>query len=355
MRNIYETFMGGDQWLTHSSSRKFKLSNDPNNTKWSKNTTSFGHKIMTEQGWTPGQFLGAQDAPHAEFHTEANASHIRVVLKDDNLGIGAKKGSGVNQGECVGLDVFQTLLGRLNSTDEEEYVKEQNRREDLKRAIYTEQKWGTIRFVHGGFLIGDKIQDLIDGEKERLKNLKEAESDSESTSSDSDSDSDSDEDKLKKSKKTIEVETAKLTLDIKSKKRKSEDDGEDKAAKKARKAAEKEERKAQKAAEKEDDSKLSKKERKQKRKERKAGKEKKRTLKAAKKEAKAAAKKDGKKDKKRSSAVPTPPISSISTPRPILQSGRLAVRARNIEAKRMASMASSSINEVCDNLTWIVH
>lgn len=317
---------------------------------------------MTEQGWTPGQFLGAQDAPHAEFHTEANASHIRVVLKDDNLGIGAKKGSGVNQGECVGLDVFQTLLGRLNSTDEEEYVKEQNRREDLKRAIYTEQKWGTIRFVHGGFLIGDKIQDLIDGEKERVKNLKKAESESDSSSSDSDSDSDSDdEEKVQKSKKTIEVETAKLTLDSKSKKRKSEDDGEDKAAKKARKAAEKEERKAQKAAEKEDDSKLSKKERKQKRKERKAAKEKRRTEKAAKKEAKAAAKKGGKKDKKRSrdesgsSAVPTPPVSGTSTPRPILQSGRLAVRARNIAAKRMAAMHGASINEVSDSFSWTVH
>lgn len=345
--------------LTRLLDRKFKLSNDPNNTKWSKNTTSFGHKIMIEQGWAPGQFLGAQDAPHAEFHTEANASHIRVVLKDDNLGIGAKKGSGVNQGECVGLDVFQTLLGRLNSTDEEEYVKEQNRREDLKRAIYTEQKWGTIRFVHGGFLIGDKIQDLIDGEKERVKNLKMAESDSDSSSSDSDSDSDEDEEE--KPKKTIEVETAKLTLDTKSKKRKSEDDDKDKAAKKAKKAAEKVDRKAQKTAEKDDDSKLSKKERKQKRKERKAAKEKRRAEKAAKKEAKASTKKDGKKDKKRSrdesssSAVPTPPVSGTSTPRPILQSGRLAVRARNIEAKRMAAMHGTSINEVCDNFSWAVH
>ena len=316
---------------------------------------------MTEQGWTPGQFLGAQDAPHAEFHTEANASHIRVVLKDDNLGIGAKKGSGVNQGECVGLDVFQTLLGRLNSTDEEEYVKEQERREDLKRAIYTEQKWGTIRFVHGGFLIGDKIQDLIDGEKQRVKDLKDAGSDSDSTSSDSNSDSDSEEEvKPKKEKKTIEVETANLTFDSKSKKRKSEDDGEDKAAKKARKAAEKEERKTKKSAEKEDDSKLSKKERKQKRKEHRAAKEKKRAEKAAKKEAKAAAKKDGKKDKKRNrddstSAVSTPSVSGTSTPRPILQSGRLAVRARNIEAKRMAAMGSASINEVCSNFSWAVN
>lgn len=130
---------------------------------------------MTQQGWQPGEYLGAKNAPHAEFHTAANASHIRVFLKDDNLGLGAKLGSGVGPGECTGLDAFQNLLGRLNGKDEAEIEQEQKTRDDAKMALYTERKWGSIRFVKGGLLVGDKIQDLIDDEAARVKKLEEEE------------------------------------------------------------------------------------------------------------------------------------------------------------------------------------
>jgi Pin2-interacting protein X1 len=125
--------------------RRVKLSHDPNNTKWTRDTGSFGHKILTAQGWQPGDILGARNAAHAEFHTAANASHIRVIVKDNNLGLGAKRGSGLAEGEYTGLDVFQSLLGRLNGKDEDELSKEQKSREDLKRAIYTERRWGSVR------------------------------------------------------------------------------------------------------------------------------------------------------------------------------------------------------------------
>jgi Pin2-interacting protein X1 len=151
--------------------RRVKWSHDPNNTKWTRDTGGFGHKIMTAQGWQPGDILGAKNASYAELHTAANASHIRVFMKDDNLGLGAKRSSGLAGGECTGLDVFQNLLGRLNGKDEDELVKEQNSREDLKRAIYTERRWGSVRFVRGGFLIGDKIQELVDQEEERIRQL----------------------------------------------------------------------------------------------------------------------------------------------------------------------------------------
>ncbi|KAI9814749.1 MAG: telomerase inhibitor [Pycnora praestabilis] len=148
-----------------------KITNDPNNTNWSRSTTNFGHKILTSQGWTPGDLLGVKNAPHAELHTKANSSHIRVALKDDNLGLGAKRGSGQAAGECTGLDVFQGLLGRLNGKSDVDLEKEQRSREDLKRAIYTERRWGSVRFVKGGLLVGDKIQDLLEHEADRLARL----------------------------------------------------------------------------------------------------------------------------------------------------------------------------------------
>ena len=130
--------------------------------------------MLLSQGWKPGRLLGAVDAPHAHLHSDANASHIRVAVKDDNLGLGAKRGSGVNVGECTGLDVFQGLLGRLNGKSEVLLEKEQRSRDDLKRAVYTEQRWGALRFVSGGVLVGDKIEKLINDEKLRLAGAKKS-------------------------------------------------------------------------------------------------------------------------------------------------------------------------------------
>ncbi|TGO66417.1 hypothetical protein BOTNAR_0061g00180 [Botryotinia narcissicola] len=196
---------------------KIKLSHDPNNTRWSGNTDSFGHRMMKSQGWTPGEYLGAKDAAHAEFHTEANASHIRVVIKYNTLGLGAKIGSGVGHGECTGLDVFQNLLGRLNGKEEAEIEKEQKGREDLKR---------------GGVLIGDKIQDLIDGVKERLKALEIKEKAAESSSEESDSSSDEEEEE----KSPYPVTEKKKS----SKRKREEQEGEEKTSSKKRKKEKKE-------------------------------------------------------------------------------------------------------------------
>jgi len=317
---------------------------------------------MTSQGWAPGQYLGAVDAPHAEFHTEANASHIRVMLKDDNLGIGAKKGSGVEQGECVGLDVFQTLLGRLNAKDEDEFEREQRSREDLKRAIYTERKWGSVRFVSGGFLIGDKIQDLIDGEAERIRRLDMAGSRDSSDSSDTDSDSGSEsettpepvvvkEKKSKKSKKIVEIdiETSTVVLETESsstskskKKRKLAEAEADEAAVKTKKSKKSKKEKSSRSDDSE--SKHSKKSKKEKR----SKKEKKSEDDGASRSSKSKSKRsrDDAETAEPAAAVAAVPTPAAAAPRPILLGGRHAVRARNIEQKRLAATHTASLNEV---------
>ena len=148
--------------------RRTKISHDPNNTTWSRSTTSYGHKMLLSQGWTPGSFLGATNAPHAHLHSDANASHIRIAMKDDNLGLGAHRGSGQGAGECTGLDGLQSLLGRLNGKSEVMLEKEQKTRDDLKRAAYATKKFGALRFVSGGVLVGDRILELVEGERARL-------------------------------------------------------------------------------------------------------------------------------------------------------------------------------------------
>ncbi|EEP82943.1 conserved hypothetical protein [Uncinocarpus reesii 1704] len=143
--------------------KRSKISHDPNNTTWSRSTTGYGHRIMSAQGWTPGSFLGAPNAAHSSSYTSASSSHIRVVLKDDTLGLGARPRNPLAEDEPTGLDAFKDLLGRLNGKSETELVQEQRRREDIKLLSYVERRWKTMAFIPGGYLVKeDSIDDLSD-------------------------------------------------------------------------------------------------------------------------------------------------------------------------------------------------
>ena len=104
-----------------------------------------------------------QGASHAAHYTVASHSHIRVLLKDDNLGLGAKRGS--ERAENFGLAGLESILGRLNGK-EIEVKQEEERRDDIERRAYVYRKYGMMNFVSGGFLVGDKITKRADIKKE---------------------------------------------------------------------------------------------------------------------------------------------------------------------------------------------
>jgi Pin2-interacting protein X1 len=143
-----------DKRLTAGKSRR-AINTDPNNTKWTRDTSTFGQKILRSQGWQPGQFLGAQDAPHSNLHTSANASYIRVSLKDDMKGLGFDK---AKDNEATGMDVFNDLLSRLNGKSAAAIAEDRQARLVVKMHQYVEQKWGPMRFVRGGLLVGDELK-----------------------------------------------------------------------------------------------------------------------------------------------------------------------------------------------------
>ncbi|ANZ73725.1 BA75_01625T0 [Komagataella pastoris] len=114
---------------------------DPRNTTWSNDTSRFGHQHLEKLGWTPGSGLGLV--------SHATTTHIKVRVKDDNTGLGAKlarknKKDEFDSGECTGLDVFQRLLGRLNGKEDE--IGEELDRQRKESVI--NGKWG-IAFVKG--------------------------------------------------------------------------------------------------------------------------------------------------------------------------------------------------------------
>lgn len=275
------------------------------------------------------------------------------MLKDDSLGLGAKR----NQGdECTGLDALQDLLSRLNGKSDEALGEEKKKREDLKINKYLHRKLGTVTFVYGGLLVGDKVQELADSMKDKHQGAAQVPGSEETSGESSDAGK-----KEKKSKKRKAEDAEGVPSDSKkekkSKKSKSEDADEDSKSKRKEKK-EKRRKKEKVASDKDEDSspddadedaserKKAKKEKKEKR--RKA------RLENDEEDAADASDPKSKKSKKKRKAdkeEPTPQPTESSTPiasgtsTPSLPTRHLA-RSRFIAQKRAAVMDQAALNQV---------
>ncbi|KAG9702817.1 hypothetical protein KCU77_g4350, partial [Aureobasidium melanogenum] len=309
--------------------RRSKIGTDPNNNNWAKATDSFGHKILASQGWKPGDTLGAKDANHASHYTVGSNSHIRVLLKDDNLGLGAARGG--NNAETFGLSLYSGLLGRLNGKSEAEVEKQQTAQRDVELALYQGRKYGNINFISAGFLVGDKMdlkstvmpnskpipqQAAPDAANKKRKRSEPEQQSTNDASSDSDStDSDDEVEEAPKAKKVKESKKDKKSSkkEKKDKKRKATDasgsEDETRAEKKARKA----ERRAKKEAKKEEKRK----------------------------------RKEEKKAAKSGTATPLSAPGTPAEPAPVAALyGRQNVRQRYIAQKRLAFMDPQAMKEI---------
>jgi Pin2-interacting protein X1 len=75
------------------------------------------------------------------------------------MGLGAQRKGNNDQ---FGLDMYQGLLGRLNGKSDTELQKEEAGRRDVRLAILSGQRYGSTRFVSGGFLVGEKVEKTLE-------------------------------------------------------------------------------------------------------------------------------------------------------------------------------------------------
>ncbi|KAF2134203.1 hypothetical protein P153DRAFT_363181 [Dothidotthia symphoricarpi CBS 119687] len=351
-----------------------KISNDPQNTTWANNTTRFGHRILESQGWKTGDSLGAQDAAHAAHYTAASQSHIRVFLKDDNLGLGAKRGS--ERAENFGLAGLESILGRLNGK-EEDVKKEEARREEVEKRAYVYRKYGLMNFVSGGYLVGDKIQTKDELKKETEAKV-EVKSEPESDESESKiskkrkrkdreevqtiADGTVEEPKLKRKKKSTDLrEVSKDEADVEGVSSKEKKEKKDKSKKKSKKekkssTSDPEPSLSDVPSPQSDPEPLTDKARRKA--EKKVRKEEKKLKKALKKAAKGAAKSDSSSESENEELTPstsTPTsVPATGTSTPTLSAAGLtfgargmhAVRQRYIRQKKAASMDPQALREI---------
>ncbi|KAK5173508.1 telomerase inhibitor [Saxophila tyrrhenica] len=313
--------------------RRTKLSADPNNTAWSRSTTSYGHRILSSQGWSPGSYLGAEDAPHSEHYTAANASHIRVLLREDNLGLGAQVGGNA---ETFGLSLFSGVLGRLNGKSEVELEDERER----EREWEGRRRYGAMGFVSGGWLVGSEVVPSI-------KKVEERGSDGR------------DDGKTKKRKIPDEEDGANAAVVTAKKQKKRKTEVEQLAAANVEKDAERAKRKEKKQKRKKADQKqlgtdesnsaknttndkaVRKQEKRARKEERRKRKEERRLRNEAK-----ALRKSKSDEAPEASEVPPEPSPVQRQAAPASMGNRQAVRQRYIQQKRMASMDPRAMQEI---------
>lgn len=317
--------------LITSTHRRSKLGADPNNTAWSNSTSRYGHRVLISQGWSPGNTLGQPNSTYASHYTAASASHIRVVLKDDNLGLGAKRGKNAND-ETFGLTLLSGLLGRINGKSDDVLRKEEAAVRDVKLMRYQGEKWGSVGFVFGGYLVGDSIEETIEeadlAQKDQERRLKELKG-SRNFPSEAAETSDQVPRPQKRSRKTHQLDTDSVVNTENEPQTEETNDSEDYDEEKRR-------RKEDKRARKE---------------ERRQRKEKKRLKRLAKQDKQAKAKSET--DAVQSTSgrdtegVVTPQSQSgSSTPLFTGGRGRHAIRQKYIQSKRMACLDDKALNEV---------
>lgn len=315
---------------------------------------------MAAQGWKPGQFLGAENANHSDHYTQANASHIRVMLRDDNLGLGAQKGK--SNAETFGLSTLSGIFGRLNGKSDVEVQKQQDTQRDWQLRSYQAQKYGFMNFVSGGLLVGDKMElpeqhKVVETVDQPVKNEEAAgvKKSKKRKAEEEDGAEESGKSKKRKSKGADAVvpeasaETAEAGASKKSKKdRKKRKTDETSADSNEEQAVAKSSKKDKKRKEGEDsddapvdDEKRLKREKRARKEERRRRKEEKRAKKAAKE-----ASREQSSDSSSAEEIGAAKAVQPTPAQPMFGGSRHAVRQRYIQQKRMASMNAQAMSEI---------
>lgn len=196
---------------------KQRFGTDPRNTNWSNDTDRFGHQYLEKLGWQPGKGLGLVE--------HAMTSHVKVSIKTDSAGLGAKlakkrKNDEFDTGECAGLDAFQRILGRLNGKE----LQINSELERQRKESIINGKWG-MHFVKGDTLRSTwdaECKQLLKGEKRKAEESDKPRKKSKTSSSDEEK-SDKKKSKKKKDSSDSELKSKKLSKEKKEKKESSDE------------------------------------------------------------------------------------------------------------------------------------
>jgi Pin2-interacting protein X1 len=270
---------------------------------------------------------------------------VRVSLKDDMLGLGFKQSK---DEQITGMNAFQDMLARLNGKSDETVAKEKEARVAVQTSLYCDSKFGPMRFVRGGWLVGDTEQETPVAKLKAEQDAKDqVESKKRKVEEVSDSDSSSEDEKARKKRRKEERKAAKK-LKVKS--------GSSTPTEKSDEALASEKDKKKKSKSKKDSATATEDETDAKTKSKKKSKKSKKDADSTDSDAEKAAKKEKKRLKKEqkraaeeasatTTGTSTPAAAKSGTSTPVLR-GHHAVRSKWIKSKSMATMDDAALNQV---------
>lgn len=270
------------------------------------------------------------------------------------LGLGFKQSK---DEQVTGMNAFQDMLARLNGKTEE-LAKAKEAQVAVQTTLYCDSKFGPMRFVRGGWLVGDTLQE---SPAAKLKAAEDAKTESKKRKVEdvSDSDSSSEDEKARKKRRKEERKAAKK---LKAKSGSNTPADETSASEKDKKKKSKSKKDS--AATTEDETDAKSKSKKSKKSKRDAESTDSDAEKAAKKEKKRLKKEQKRAEKASSTTTPTatgtstPAAAKSGTSTPILR-GHHAVRSKWIKSKSMATLDDAALNQVrlaarCLMRTWLL-
>ncbi|XP_004614809.2 PIN2/TERF1-interacting telomerase inhibitor 1 [Sorex araneus] len=146
--------------------RKQKWAVDPQNTAWSNDESKFGQRMLEKMGWSKGKGLGAQEQGATE--------HIRVRVKNNNLGLGATVNNEDNW--IAHQDDFNQLLAALNSHHRQEAADASERKGKKSFSLEEKSRISRSRVHYMKFTKGKDLSsrsttdlDCIFGKRHRKK------------------------------------------------------------------------------------------------------------------------------------------------------------------------------------------
>ncbi|KAL1930302.1 hypothetical protein VTP01DRAFT_1456 [Rhizomucor pusillus] len=138
---------------------KQRLSADPNNLAWSNDQSKFGFRMLMKMGWAPGKGLGVNE--------DGGQHHIKIKLKDDNLGLGAKKNQSDNW--LGNTDAFSQLLANLNSQPQQPAAEEEEKEKEDKKDKKSSKKDKKDKKKRKKQEDDEEQEELCDRKKRKLK------------------------------------------------------------------------------------------------------------------------------------------------------------------------------------------
>lgn len=273
------------------------------------------------------------------------------------LGLGFKQ---AKEEQVTGMNAFQDMLARLNGKTEE-VEKKKEAQAAIQTSLYCDSKFGPMRFVRGGWLVGDQEQETPvaklkaeqDAKPQTAENSLKAKTKKRKVEDVSDSDSSSEDEKARKKRRKEERKAAKKLKASKSGSSTPADETSASASASEKDKKKKSKSKKDSAAVTEDETDAkSKAKKKSKKSKKEADSTDSDAEKAAKKEKKRL-KKEQKRAKDEASSTTTPAATGTSTPAtaqsgastPILR-GHHAVRSKWIKSKSMATLDDAALNQV---------